>query len=89
VERNEPLGANEGTMIQRRATNRPPRTRRQIETAALTLPQQEYNGHANSALWPLFHYRLDLVQHRSEFLHASRAGQCALRQGARTLAVRQ
>jgi len=76
-------------MIQRRATNRPPRTRRQIETAALTLPQQEYNGHANSALWPLFHYRLDLVQHRSEFLHASTAGQCALRQGARTLAVGQ
>ena len=47
-----------------------------IETAALTLPQQEYslyyNGYANSTLWPLFHYRLDLVQHRSEFLQAYR-----------------
>ncbi|BAB54789.1 msr9761 (plasmid) [Mesorhizobium japonicum MAFF 303099] len=45
-----------------------------IESAALTLPQQEYslyyNGYADSTLWPLFHYRLDLVQHRSEFLHA-------------------
>lgn len=47
-----------------------------IETAALTLPQREYalyyNGYANSTLWPLFHYRLDLVDHRSEFLDAYR-----------------
>jgi len=47
-----------------------------IETAALALPRQEYsqyyNGYANSTLWPLFHYRLDLVDHRSEFLDAYR-----------------
>lgn len=47
-----------------------------IETAALTLPYEEYslyyNGYANSTLWPLFHYRLDLVNHRAEFLHAYR-----------------
>lgn len=47
-----------------------------IETAALSLPREAYslyyNGYANSTLWPLFHYRLDLVDHRSEFLHAYR-----------------
>ena len=47
-----------------------------IETAALTLPREEYthyyNGYANSVLWPLFHYRLDLVKHRGEFLQAYR-----------------
>lgn len=47
-----------------------------IETAALALPREEYslyyNGYANSTLWPLFHYRLDLVDHRREFLHAYR-----------------
>jgi trehalose 6-phosphate synthase len=47
-----------------------------IETAALALPHQEfslyYNGYANSTLWPLFHYRLDLVNHRREFLSAYR-----------------
>ncbi|MBZ9894638.1 MULTISPECIES: trehalose-6-phosphate synthase [unclassified Mesorhizobium] len=47
-----------------------------IETAALTLPREEYslyyNGYANSTLWPLFHYRLDLVNHRGEYLHAYR-----------------
>jgi trehalose 6-phosphate synthase len=47
-----------------------------VQTAALTLPRQEYslyyNGYANSVLWPLFHYRLDLVNYRGEFLHAYR-----------------
>jgi trehalose 6-phosphate synthase len=47
-----------------------------IQTAALTLPREEYslyyNGYANSVLWPLFHYRLDLVNHQVEFLHAYR-----------------
>lgn len=47
-----------------------------IETAALILPREEYslyyNGYANSTLWPLFHYRLDLVNHRAEFLAAYR-----------------
>ena len=47
-----------------------------IETAALILPREEYslyyNGYANSTLWPLFHYRLDLVNHRAEFLDAYR-----------------
>jgi trehalose 6-phosphate synthase len=47
-----------------------------VQTAALTLPRQEYslyyNGYANGVLWPLFHYRLDLVNHHAEFLHAYR-----------------
>jgi trehalose 6-phosphate synthase len=47
-----------------------------IDLAALILPREEYssyyNGYANSTLWPLFHYRLDLVDHRTEFLHAYR-----------------
>jgi trehalose 6-phosphate synthase len=29
--------------------------------------QQYYLGYANSVLWPLFHYRLDLVDYRPEF----------------------
>lgn len=47
-----------------------------IEMAALALPREEYslyyNGYANSTLWPLFHYRLDLVKHQREFLQAYR-----------------
>ncbi|MBX3577495.1 MAG: trehalose-6-phosphate synthase [Rhizobiaceae bacterium] len=47
-----------------------------VETVGIALPAQDYsdyyNGFANSVLWPLFHYRLDLVDHRPEFLAAYR-----------------
>ena len=29
--------------------------------------EEYYNGYANSTLWPLFHYRIDLTQHEREF----------------------
>jgi len=29
--------------------------------------EEYYNGYANSTLWPLFHYRLDLTEHEREF----------------------
>jgi len=41
-----------------------------VTTATVDLPQQDideyYNGYANSTLWPLFHYRLDLTEYESE-----------------------
>lgn len=29
--------------------------------------EEYYNGYANSTLWPLFHYRIDLTEHEREF----------------------
>ena len=40
-------------------------------TATIDLEQQDieeyYNGYANSTLWPLFHYRIDLTRYEMEF----------------------
>ena len=45
-----------------------------IAAVSISLSRQEveeyYLGYANSVLWPLFHYRLDLVDHRPNFLAA-------------------
>ena len=42
-----------------------------VTIATVDLPAQDveeyYNGYANSTLWPLFHYRLDLTAYESEF----------------------
>lgn len=42
-----------------------------VDTATIDLEQQDveeyYKGYANSALWPLFHYRIDLTQYEMEF----------------------
>lgn len=42
-----------------------------ITTATMDLEQQDvdeyYNGYANSTLWPLFHYRIDLTAYEREF----------------------
>lgn len=42
-----------------------------VTTATIDLEEQDldeyYNGYANSTLWPLFHYRLDLTRHEREF----------------------
>lgn len=42
-----------------------------VRTIAVPLTETDYNeyyvGFANSVLWPLFHYRLDLVDYRTEF----------------------
>lgn len=42
-----------------------------VTTATIDLPQQDvdeyYNGYANSTLWPLFHYRIDLTEYEREF----------------------
>ena len=42
-----------------------------VTTATIDLEQQDveeyYNGYANSTLWPLFHYRIDLTQYEMEF----------------------
>jgi trehalose 6-phosphate synthase len=42
-----------------------------VTTATIDLDphdvEEYYNGYANSTLWPLFHYRLDLAQHEREF----------------------
>jgi trehalose 6-phosphate synthase len=42
-----------------------------VETATIDLEPQDveeyYKGYANSALWPLFHYRIDLTQYEMEF----------------------
>ncbi|CAG1014696.1 MAG: alpha,alpha-trehalose-phosphate synthase [Rhizobiaceae bacterium] len=42
-----------------------------VRTIAAPLTETDYNeyyvGFANSVLWPLFHYRLDLVDYRTEF----------------------
>ena len=41
-----------------------------VTTATIDLSQRDideyYNGYANSTLWPLFHYRLDLAQYERE-----------------------
>lgn len=46
----------------------------QVERVAAPLSPQDlddyYFGYANSVLWPLFHYRLDLVDYRPSFLAA-------------------
>lgn len=49
-------------------------TTRQVDgvtTATVDLPTQDveeyYNGYANSTLWPLFHYRIDLAEYEREF----------------------
>ena len=42
-----------------------------VTTATIDLPTQDveeyYNGYANSTLWPLFHYRIDLTEYEREF----------------------
>ncbi|KLE33085.1 alpha,alpha-trehalose-phosphate synthase (UDP-forming) [Aurantiacibacter gangjinensis] len=42
-----------------------------VTTATIDLETQDvdeyYNGYANSTLWPLFHYRIDLTQYEREF----------------------
>jgi len=42
-----------------------------VTTATIDLEQQDvdeyYNGYANSTLWPLFHYRIDLTEYEQEF----------------------
>jgi trehalose 6-phosphate synthase len=42
-----------------------------VHTATIDLEPQDveeyYKGYANSALWPLFHYRIDLTQYEMEF----------------------
>ncbi|MCB2051922.1 MAG: trehalose-6-phosphate synthase [Novosphingobium sp.] len=42
-----------------------------VTTATVDLPSQDieeyYNGYANSTLWPLFHYRIDLTEFEREF----------------------
>lgn len=41
-----------------------------VTTATIDLAQQDieeyYNGYANSTLWPLFHYRIDLTEYNRE-----------------------
>lgn len=41
-----------------------------VTTATIDLPERDvdeyYNGYANSTLWPLFHYRLDLTRYERE-----------------------
>ena len=42
-----------------------------VTTATIDLEQQDveeyYNGYANSTLWPLFHYRIDLTEYERDF----------------------
>jgi len=42
-----------------------------VTTATIDLETQDveeyYNGYANSTLWPLFHYRIDLTEYEQEF----------------------
>ncbi len=42
-----------------------------VTTATIDLEHQDveeyYNGYANSALWPLFHYRIDLARYERDF----------------------
>ena len=42
-----------------------------VTAATIDLPPQDveeyYNGYANSTLWPLFHYRIDLVEYSRSF----------------------
>ena len=42
-----------------------------VTTATIDLEQQDveeyYNGYANSTLWPLFHFRIDLTEYSREF----------------------
>ena len=42
-----------------------------VTTATIDLEQQDvdeyYNGYANSTLWPLFHYRIDLTEFEREY----------------------
>ncbi len=42
-----------------------------VTTATMDLEKQDvdeyYNGYANSTLWPLFHYRIDLTEYEREF----------------------
>jgi len=42
-----------------------------VTTVTIDLEQQDveeyYNGYANSTLWPLFHYRIDLTEYEREF----------------------
>ncbi|RJY08682.1 alpha,alpha-trehalose-phosphate synthase (UDP-forming) [Aurantiacibacter aquimixticola] len=42
-----------------------------VTTATIDLEHQDveeyYNGYANSTLWPLFHYRIDLTRYEREF----------------------
>ena len=42
-----------------------------VTTATMDLATQDveeyYNGYANSTLWPLFHYRIDLTEYENEF----------------------
>ncbi|MXO86901.1 trehalose-6-phosphate synthase [Altererythrobacter aurantiacus] len=46
-------------------------TNQGVTTATIDLAPQDveeyYNGYANSTLWPLFHYRIDLTEYEREF----------------------
>jgi trehalose 6-phosphate synthase len=46
-------------------------TRNSVTTATIDLEPQDieeyYNGYANSTLWPLFHYRIDLTRYEMDF----------------------
>ncbi len=47
-----------------------------VTTATIDLTRAEYDsyylGYSNSVLWPVFHYRLDLAQFRTDFLEGYR-----------------
>lgn len=66
-----------GDIVEAPATK--PRTQRSgnITYALLDLTQEEHDGYyagfSNRTLWPLFHYRLDLVSFRHEWYEAYRA----------------
>ncbi|GAC1624931.1 MAG: hypothetical protein NVS9B10_11420 [Nevskia sp.] len=64
------LAANPDTEVQRELQDG-------IETVTVDLPSADYegyyNGYANGCLWPVFHFRPDLVQYRSADYAAYRA----------------
>ncbi|MDN2567554.1 alpha,alpha-trehalose-phosphate synthase (UDP-forming) [Aquibium sp. A9E412] len=55
-----------------------PRTQTFGDVTSVTIPlteedyQEYYLGFSNSVLWPLFHYRLDLVEYRTAFMEGYR-----------------
>lgn len=58
----------------RRGTRVPPKIQKIGRASTITLPmtnkdyREYYAGFANSVLWPMFHYRLDLVEFQPAFL---------------------
>jgi len=57
-----------------RGTRVPPKTDKIERTTTITLPltnkdyREYYTGFSNKVLWPVFHYRLDLVEFEPAFL---------------------